>query len=365
MTDENAAQVYRGSMKERYSGDLTKINDEGAIRLQIEFFRTSRQADVDAIVDKIKKLGASEIYPHVPQAQMNWYPSIVCYVPYDKIKDLAKDERIARINVIVPPMTRYVPKITEGDAQLLADQARAQFSVDGSGIKVGVISDGIQGYNEPDRRQYELPSSISYLAGHENMVGSEGLAMWEIIHDIAPGASLHFASSKVAPGTPESMAQHITSLRSGGCKAIVDDVIWFGAPMFIDDELCNTITWEVEQHGITYLCAAGNEATQMWGGTYDNLNGWHVFKHEGGLDYTDNSIYGVPTGKQLKITLQWADDWDDANDNYDLYLYDPSFNPIGTGGHIVQANGNNQHPQEIVEFTNSASLPYVILRIKG
>ncbi len=118
MIAENASQSYRGRMKERYSSHLTQVNDEGAIQLKIELFTISRQADVDAIVDKVKKVGASDIYPHFPQPQMNWYPSIVCYIPYDQIKEIAKDDRIARIGLVVPPTTRYIPKVTEGDSQL-------------------------------------------------------------------------------------------------------------------------------------------------------------------------------------------------------------------------------------------------------
>ncbi len=237
--------------------------------------------------------------------------------------------------------------------------------MDGSGIKVGVISDGIQGYDDPDRRQYELPSSISYLSGHQNVAGSEGLAMWEIIHDIAPGAALHFASAMIEPKTPEHMAQHITSLRGDGCRVIVDDVGWLDAPWFIDDELSNIIAYEVEQHGITYVSAAGNHATQMWGGMFDEFNdGWHLFDEQGGVAYTDNYIYNIPASKTVHIMLQWADNWEDANDNYNLYLISPSDDTIGSGGRLAQAPGANLHPQEIVEFTNDNNYPWVRFRIR-
>jgi biotin operon repressor len=45
--------------------------------------------------------------------------------------------------------------------------------------------------------------------------------MLEIVHDMAPGATLGFAT---ALNSRFAMAQNIQSLRNAGCNVIVDDI---------------------------------------------------------------------------------------------------------------------------------------------
>ena len=51
--------------------------------------------------------------------------------------------------------------------------------------------------------------------------GDEGTAMLEIIHDLAPGAQLYFATGTTSLAM---FAQNILDLRAAGCDIIVDDV---------------------------------------------------------------------------------------------------------------------------------------------
>ncbi len=48
--------------------------------------------------------------------------------------------------------------------------------------------------------------------------------MMEIIHDLAPGAKLYFAT---ANSTQATFAANIRALRDAGCTIIVDDVGYF------------------------------------------------------------------------------------------------------------------------------------------
>src|SRR5438094_236199 len=60
----------------------------------------------------------------------------------------------------------------------------------------------------------------------------EGRAMSQIVHDLAPGARLAFAT---ANGGVTTMADNIRSLRNAhGSSVIVDDVTYFVEPMFQD-----------------------------------------------------------------------------------------------------------------------------------
>ncbi len=80
--------------------------------------------------------------------------------------------------------------MTEGDAIHGADKVRA-FGIDGSGVKVGVLSDDVDHLADV-QAMGELPDDIRVLRTSDRD-GDEGTAMLEIIHDVAREAALYFA----------------------------------------------------------------------------------------------------------------------------------------------------------------------------
>src|SRR5204862_2660028 len=94
--------------------------------------------------------------------------------------------------------------------------------------------------------------------------GDEGTAMLEIIHDLAPGAQLYFATAVTSLAT---FVQNIRDLRTAGCDIIVDDVFYFVETPFQDGQLAPTNTngglviqavKDVVASGALYFSAAGN-----------------------------------------------------------------------------------------------------------
>jgi hypothetical protein len=100
---------------------------------------------------------------------------------------------------------------TEGDALLRADLARDLFGVTGAGVRVGVISDGVD-FLVDSQESGDLPFVQVLRAG----TGNEGTAMLEIVHDLAPGASLGIWGQD----TILEMVQGINALRDAGARVI-------------------------------------------------------------------------------------------------------------------------------------------------
>ncbi len=112
---------------------------------------------------------------------------------------------------------------SEGDTTHRANLARSTFHVDGTGIKIGVISDS-DDFLENSQASGDLPANVTVLPGQSGRPGSgEGTAMMEIVHDIAPGASIYFATSG---GSQANFASNIMALYNAGCKIIVDDIAY-------------------------------------------------------------------------------------------------------------------------------------------
>ena len=78
-----------------------------------------------------------------------------------------------------------------GDAILTSDAARVALGSDGTGIAVGVMSDGADG-RAGSVPSGDLPADIDIVAGLAGK-GNEGTALLEIVHDVAPGARLLFS----------------------------------------------------------------------------------------------------------------------------------------------------------------------------
>src|ERR1700722_4029187 len=106
-------------------------------------------------------------------------------------------------------------------------------NVNGTGIKVGVLSDSFNDHGgaAADEADGALPSAanIQVLKDLASGGSDEGRAMMQIVHDIAPGASLAFYT---AFESEQDFANGILALAAAGCKAICDDVSYFDEPFF-------------------------------------------------------------------------------------------------------------------------------------
>lgn len=145
--------------------------------------------------------------------------------------------------------------VTQGDRTHRADEARANFGVTGAGVKIGVLSDGVDSA-AASTASGEL-SPVTILPGQAGS-GDEGTAMLEIIHDLAPGAQLFFATAFTSQA---SFAQNILDLRTAGCDIIVDDVGYFREAVFQDDDVARSVNTVTASGGL-YFSSAGNEGNK-------------------------------------------------------------------------------------------------------
>ena len=86
------------------------------------------------------------------------------------------------------------------------------------------------------------------VAGHD-----EGRAMAQIVHDLAPGARLAFAT---ASSGVLAFADNIRDLAAANSDVIVDDVTYFDEPFFQDGPLSVAVK-DVVDDGVTYVSHGG------------------------------------------------------------------------------------------------------------
>ncbi len=189
--------------------------------------------------------------------------------------------------------------------------------ITGKGVKVGVLDLGFGGYE--DLLGTELPQNVTVKAfGDETLFDSDvhGTACAEIVHEMAPDAELYLAfydGSDLAFGQAVEwlIGQEVdiisNSTGSNGFSPM--DGTGFSAEMV--DEAYNT--------GIFWVNAAGNEATSHYRGAFADSDGNTI--HEFFPDTEVIPFIPFGPGFDTDIVLSW-DDWDNANQDYDLILMD-------------------------------------------
>ena len=208
---------------------------------------------------------------------------------------------------------------SQGDVAMRADIARNHFGLDGAGVTVGVLSDSFNclGGAAGGVASGDLPTVtvVQEASGSACTNGTdEGRAMLEIVHDVAPGASLAFAT---ANGGQANFANNIRKLRDvAGAKVIVDDVFYFAEPMFQDGVIAQAVN-DVVGTGVSYFSAAGNEGRLGFESTFvpgtvyapadPRLGGTSVFLGGTAHDFggTPLQSFSIPAGTSLTMTLQW------------------------------------------------------------
>ncbi len=204
---------------------------------------------------------------------------------------------------------------SQGDHVMRADVVRASFGLDGSGVKVGVLSDSFNclGGAAGDVASGDL-SPVTVLEEGPDCSSriDEGRAMLQIVHDVAPGADLVFATAFTGQA---GFANNIRALYDTGAKVIVDDVFYYLAPMFQDGVIAQAVD-EVVASGVAYFSAAGNDARRSYdhafvsgtalpaGGTFGALflgGTPHVFS---GTSNITQQIT-MPAQSAFRLVLQW------------------------------------------------------------
>lgn len=148
--------------------------------------------------------------------------------------------------------------------------ARELYGLDGEGVRIGIISDSFDHAAEllpstpaQDVAAGMLPGSgnpcgyeqpVEVLMESTDPASDEGRGMAQLVHSIAPGATLLFASGWDGQA---GFAEAVERLTAAGADIIVDDVSYFDEPIFQDGVPSNAVNDAVAL-GVTFFSSAGN-----------------------------------------------------------------------------------------------------------
>lgn len=331
-------------------------------------------------------------------------------VPVNRLQRVAALPFVSFIRRPTYAVHRIGSKTTEGDSIMSADVGRAQFSVDGTGIRVGVISDGLKGLIAKSCKSCGSlaggPATSNDLATTTGTrdkngtltattggvtgvtfasdgdlegvtfsippcgfagAGAEGTALLEVVHDLAPGATLAFGNADT--GLAFNTAVSTLAVTQ---DVVVDDLGFFGEPADGTSSISTNTAAALNNNANrirAYVTSVGNAAFDHYLATYADsgidgraINGisssghLHLFRPTTdttdvlGLGNQPYDLFAMPNGGEVIIVLSWNDPAGRSGNNYDLYLVDDASGAIVARSTDVQRGA--QDPLEAIDFVN-------------
>jgi hypothetical protein len=288
---------------------------------------------------------------------------ITVYFEISRIPELNQYPQIINeVRASEPPLPNIGAVTSEGDELQGSLLGRIANQLDGTGIKIGVLSDtyNAKGGAAQDIANGDLPGAGNPFGNAQpvevlldNTVGvDEGRAMMHLVHDVAPGATLAFRTGFRGAG---DFAAGIEELAAAGCDVIVDDITYYKQYMFSDALVAQTVN-TVSANGVVYITSAGNFGTLSQEGVFNpvTVDGVTVNQFTG----NDHLLNVTAAPGRWVIVLQWDDAVYSETGSGTTVDLDMAL-ALDDGTNIVSLNKDNLglDPVEVCPFIVSGTEP--------
>ncbi|MCL4535019.1 MAG: S8 family serine peptidase [Bacteroidetes bacterium] len=246
-------------------------------------------------------------------------------VPISQLTALAEQPNVRRVR---RPLRPTAVATGQGVALSGADVWQGA-GYNGAGVKVAIVDLGFQGYTS--LLGTELPATVNTACTQQPLENGErhGAAVAEIVHDMAPAASLYLVNIN----DEVDLGNAVDCLIADGVSVANHSVAWGYEAAGDGTGVVNGIVNRAVSGGIFWTNAAGNYQKSHWGGTWSDPdgNGWLNFAAADEI----NTIYA---GGDTCVFLRWNDHWGTSSNDYDLYLFPSGLAPAyDSYGNVINA----------------------------
>nr|BAL59200.1 cell surface protein [Candidatus Acetothermum autotrophicum] len=308
-----------GKMSGR-SVNTVDIHD-GSIQVVLEL-QTS--AELGALSEALKRLGGSmELsYSGVMQAR----------VPVAQLEAVAALPQVRFVRLPVAPLSEQGTVVSEG-VSLMGSRAWNSAGLDGKGIRVGVLDAGffrfeaLLGRELPPRERVVTRSfrrdNQMYSSGSPSR---HGTALAEIVHDVAPGATLYLTAFATDVELRRAMDYLITERVDVISTSFSTPSGCFTGPGIFEPYLRRA-----REAGIFWSTSGGNDGDQHWEGRWrdDENDRLHNFQGSDNLNDLDVELFEFeyPSGERVATfvisgVFSWEADCQNAGDDYEIVFFD-------------------------------------------
>jgi len=207
---------------------------------------------------------------------------------------------------------------------------------DGSGVKIAVFDVGFIGLSNAISNN-ELPNNVvkvdctvqpcnSNNPSIEN-TSNHGTAVAEIIHDMAPGATLYLTKVSDTMDLEDAKDFAVTNgIRIINHSLVVPNTNFYDGKCWTYNGYSNPVCTvdEAWAYNILWVNAAGNEAKRHYEAVFTDpeSDGWHNVSGS-----SETISISANAGDTIEVYLTWKD-WLTTSEDYDIYLLDSNLNTI-------------------------------------
>ncbi len=336
------AQLGRVALEARSSGVQAAVSLAHDLGLTVEEDRVQVTVEGDPGLDesRLAEAGAA--------VRSRYEGLFLCAVPVASLADVAAVEGVAWVR----PPHRPIPCITSQGVALTGAAEWHAHGFTGAATKVAVIDVGFQGLSQAIAAG-EIPSdvvTIDFTGYGMESLSRHGTAVAEIVHDMAPDASLVLINtySEVDLGNAKDYCV------SAGVRVINHSVGYANTGGHDGTGVVCAIADDAAQHGIFWSNAAGNHAFNHYHATFTDADGDSLHEFQGNPQVEHNSLGTLSPGQTLWIYLSWRS-WPTTAEDYDLHLCRREGGAWTVVASSVTRQTGSQPPTE--EIGHSVSVP--------
>jgi hypothetical protein len=299
---DDLVQAYQSPAQTVVNGVTTTLSAHDSFRAALAEVKLARVDDSDRVLVDVYLDGKVTLDQAVRDyealggtvvAKLNWYHqgALSVWMPISQVSTLATARGVSSVQLSLKPHHR-IGAVTSQGTFVLKTEGPAALGYNGAGIMVGALSDsfdklkttGTGTGNAPlysnvkyadDQLSGDLPgpnnpngylTAVNVLKDYTSSTGveDEGRAMLQIVHDLAPAATLAFYTADVSE---VDFAAGIVALQTAGAQVIVDDVGYYDEPMFSDGPVAKAVD-QVNALGVSYFSSAGNDDSAGYTATF-------------------------------------------------------------------------------------------------
>jgi hypothetical protein len=326
-------------------------------------------ADATALAPILTSLGVSVI------SVLPKYHQVEGYIPWSALPAVSSlgNHGLLGISGVPKPITNAGSVTSEGVNVMEADRVQSSTpGYDGTGVKVGALSDSFNNHGgaAADVASGDLPAAGVQVI-QDDAGADEGRAMLQIVHDVAPGSPLAFATGNISES---GFATNIQNLANAGSKVIVDDLTYFDEPFFQPGIVAQAVNNVVTNNGVSYFSSAGNFGTQAYDTASSLSYGSNplnfvsdtipsiqpsaasYFDFDPSAAVNDRMTFTITHNSGLAMSMQWDQPYytlSGVTTDLDIYVLDHATGAVVASS--TRDNIANQTPEEELGFQNTGA----------
>ncbi|HET91297.1 MAG TPA: zinc-ribbon domain-containing protein [Chloroflexi bacterium] len=237
----------------------------------------------------------------------------------------------------------------EGVGVIGAD-AWHQAGFTGAGLRIGVLDLGFAGHEA--LLGEELPDDVPLATfGWYDDDEVHGTACAEIIHEVAPDAALLFAWYD---GSDAAMGEAVDWMLDQGVDIVSHSASGLIGPRD-GSEWDAQLVDSLAAQGILWVNSSGNEALSHYRDVFTDEDGDGIHEFRPGEERL--ALYN---NGHVKVVLMWEDDWEQASQDYELFLYDYDGNELASS-QAPQSGEWGHEPVEWISYATNGATVYAVV----